>query len=165
MSTPATDQAVIVIPDMLWAKLVDELRRPHHRNLERVGFIDGVVGRDIAVATTIVIPDAELHRGYYDVSAAAMSQAGQHFRRYRLQRLAQVHTHERRWVGHSERDDAMAYSQEVGSISIVLPEHARHRPAIADAGVHLREQHGWRQLDRAEVAERIRIVPSFLDFR
>jgi hypothetical protein len=139
------------------------------REVEQVAYIDGVVFEDglqtRAVATTLTIPDAMLEAGRFDVSADGMSEAGRHFRRYQMQRLAQVHTHPTDWVGHSQWDDQRAYSQAVGALSIVLPDFARHRPSFEDAGVHLRAQRGWRQLSEDEKAKRIRVVPGYLDFR
>jgi hypothetical protein len=155
---------LIVVPDILWERLLDLLLEPSGK-VERVGFIDGVVTNDLAVATTVVVPNATLHRRFYDVSAAAMSEAGKHLRRHRLQRLAQVHTHEGSWAGHSPRDDALAYSRDDGSISIVVPYHAKHRPRLTDCGIHRCESGSWRQLTRAEVDALFQLAPSTLSFR
>src|SRR5262249_11798694 len=117
------------------------------------------------VVTTVTIPHAQVNQGNFRVTPEAMSQAGQHMRAFRLCRLAQVHTHPDAWTGHSPWDDEWAYSQLPGAISIVLPHYARRRPSLADAGIHLRTENGWRQLLPTEVAEYVRIVPSFFDFR
>jgi hypothetical protein len=155
---------MIVIPSSAWRRLIGEFLKTGPA-LERVGYFDGVRNKDIGVVTTVVIPEAELHPRYYRVSADAMSAAGQHLRRYDLVRLAQVHTHGGVWTGHSKRDDERAYSQRPGALSIVLPDHGLCCPGLGDAGVHLRERGGWRELAPDEVLERIRLVPDFLDFR
>lgn len=153
-----------MIGENLWERVLDLLLEPAG-SVERVGFIDGVVTSGISVATTVVVPNASLHGGFYDVSADAMSQAGKHMRRHGLQRIAQVHTHERAWVGHSNRDDTLAYSREDGAISIVVPHHGRQRTPLVACGIHVCEARRWRQLDQPEIDEFFRIVPSELNFR
>lgn len=155
---------MIVVPDTLWERLLDLLLEPTG-DVERVGFMDGVVAGGVMVATTVVVPDATLTPGYYDVSAEQMSEAGRHLRRHRLQRLAQVHTHGGIWTGHSERDDRLAYSHDDGALSIVVPFHARQRPQITACGVHECLGGTWRELSPAEAGKLLRVVPSALNFR
>jgi hypothetical protein len=155
---------VIVVPDALWVRLLDLLLEPRG-HVERVGFIDGVVIGDMMVATTVVVPDATLAAGHYDVSPEQMSQAGKHLRRHRLQRLAQVHTHEGQWTGHSGRDDRLAYSHDDAAVSIVVPFHARERTAITACGVHVCTGGTWHELNRLEKSELLRVVPGSLNFR
>ena len=155
---------MILIPDSLWEMLLDEFGRTIP-NVERVAYLDGVRVEDLSVVTTLTIPDADLHTGYYDVPAEAMSQAGRHFRTHQLSRIAQVHTHGNSNCHHSFRDDEKAYSLKDGAVSIVLPFHATGRPETEDGIVHLRRQGFWRPLDRDEASALIRVTPSFLDFR
>jgi hypothetical protein len=158
---------MITIPENLWSEMLTRFAK-ETRRVEQVCYFDGVVveGKTpIAVATTLTIPNAILHCGYFEVPAEAMSQAGKHMRALRLRRLAQVHTHPTEWTGHSPTDDARAYSQMNGAISIVLPDFGRGNPTLGDAGIHLRETQGWRQLDHDEASRQIRLVPSLFDFR
>lgn len=155
---------MIVLSELIWEALLDEFRWPRAA-LERVAYIDGVVCGDLKVATTVTLPVAAMHPTYFTVSGDAMSQAGQHFRRYGLERLAQVHTHPGRDVRHSRFDDQNAYSQMDGAISIVLPHHARRRPELNECGVHLRDGAGWRRLAATELEQTICALPGLLDFR
>lgn len=155
---------MILIPDALWNSLLDEFARVAP-TLERVAFLDGVREGDVAVVTTITIPAADLHPGFYDVSAEAMSQAGQHLRQYGLARIAQVHTHGGPDCFHSRHDDGNAYSQRPGSMSIVLPHHAAWRPGPTEGLVHVRRPSGWVPLHANEAATTIRRVPTLFDFR
>lgn len=155
---------MITIPELLWDQLLDEFARivlP----VERVAYLDGLRFGAYGVVTTVTIPDADLHPGYYDVSAAAMSQAGQHFREHGLARLAQVHTHGGPGCKHSLRDDSAAYSQVNGSVSIVLPDHADTRPLPTDGAVHIRRQNGWVLLGPLDANAAVCLVPSLLDYR
>jgi hypothetical protein len=149
---------------MLWEALLDEFRWPR-TDVERVAYIDGVGCAEISVATTLTFPNAEMHPRYFSVSADAMSEAGQHFRRFGLERLAQVHTHPGRNVDHSEFDDENAYSQMNGAISVVLPHYARYRPELKDCGVHITDELGWARLGASDIQKFIRVVPGCLDFR
>jgi len=156
---------MIVVSDLFWGVLLDNFAWPKSR-LERVAYIDGVAASDdLSVATTLVFPNAKLYERHFEVTAEAMSQAGRHFRAYHLQRVAQVHTHPGDWVDHSQYDDEMAYSQHLGAVSIVMPNHARSRPALSNCGVHVREEQGWRMLAQSEISSYISLVPGLLDFR
>lgn len=155
---------MIWIPEALWEQLLDEFHRVS-KTVERVAYLDGFRVGDDGVVTTVCIPDAELCPGYYNVSAQAMSQAGQHLRIYGMVRLAQVHTHGGAGCGHSPRDDAAAYSQRPGSVSIVLPFHGVSRPAPTAGAIHSRQEPGWVLLDAAQAPAACQLIPSFLDFR
>src|SRR5438105_998999 len=109
---------MITIPDCMWELLLDEFA-VEARQVEQVGYFDGVPFDVGGVVTTVTIPDADLRPRFFDVSPSAMSQAGKHFRAFRLVRLAQVHTHPEAWTGHSPHDDQRAYSQLEGALSIV----------------------------------------------
>lgn len=155
---------MIVLSQLIWDALLDKSQYPR-REVERVAYIDGIACGDIAIATTLTLPNAEMHPTYFTVSGKGMSEAGQHFRRFGLQRLAQVHTHPSWDVRHSPYDDENAYSQLEGSTSIVIPHHARHRTDLSECGVHVREASGWRRLSVKEIEHRIRLIPGYLDFR
>lgn len=155
---------MILLPVACWETLLDAFRHPW-RGVERVAFLDGVFDGLHGVVTTVTVPNARLARRYYDVSPDAMSEAARHMRRNGLVRVAQVHTHGGSWLDHSPRDDARAYSQKPGAISIVLPHHARGRPGLDESAVHLREPDGWRRLDPGEAAALVQLVPSFVDLR
>jgi hypothetical protein len=136
------------------------------REVEQVCYLDGVMAsQGDGVVTSITFPNAQLFPGRFEVSPDAMSEAGKHFRALKLKRLAQVRTHPGDWTGHSSWDDARAYSQLAGAVSIVLPHFARASPSILKAGVHVRMKNGWRALSVEEAARQVRIVPSTLDFR
>ncbi len=155
---------MITIPAQYWDRMLDEFAR-RKRAVEQVCYFDGIRCGEDGVVVTLTFPHAQLFPDHFEVSPDAMSQAGKHLRRFQTRRLAQVHTHPGSWVGHSAWDDAKAYSQLDGALSLVLPNHARARPRLEQAGVHVRTATGWEQLTTQNAAEVVRIVPSFLDFR
>lgn len=156
---------MILIPNTVWRLALDIFGSAENPEVEQVVFLDGVETPDVSVVTTLTVPNARLRVGAYDISAAAMSEAGKHLRRFRLLRLAQVHTHPGVWVGHSSKDCLRAYSQVPGALSIVVPNGGEDRSALQDCGVHLRTAHGWKQLTPAERDTIVSVVPSFFDFR
>jgi len=155
---------MIVLSEAIWQTLLDEFRWPRAA-VERIAYIDGIGCGDIKVATSLTLPNAAMHRTYFTVSGEAMSEAGQHFSRFGMERLAQVHTHPGRDMRHSPFDDENAYSQMNGAVSIVLPHHARFRPDLGECGIHVRDDSGWRRLNVGEIEPIIRILPGCLDFR
>jgi hypothetical protein len=160
---------MIVIPAACWQTMIDRFTGGQSGLHECVAFLDGVaLGPEPThggVVTTVTLPDADRQPGGWRVEAGRMSAAGQHLRGYKLVRLAQVHAHPGRSTRHSEIDDRLAYSQRPGTISIVLPTHAVTHPGLGDAGVHLRERDGWRELLPQEVGRHVEVVPSLLDQR
>lgn len=155
---------MIVLSEAIWQMLLDEFRWPR-ATVERIAYIDGIACGDIKVATSLTLPNAEMHRANFTVSGESMSEAGQHFTRFGMERLAQAHTHPSRDVRHSPFDDENAYSQMDGAVSIVLPHHARFRPDLAECGIHVRDDRGWRRLNVGEIETIIRVLPGCLDFR
>lgn len=159
---------MIVVPANCWQTMIERFASVA-RLPECVAFLDGVaLGPEPVhggVVTTVTLPDADQQRGGWWIDAERMSDAGQHLRAHRLVRLAQVHTHPGPWTGHSELDDALAYSQRIGTISIVLPSHALTHPGLGDASVHRREPDGWRELQTEEIGRYVKVVPSVLDHR
>lgn len=154
----------LVLPEAAWQHLLDEFAR-QRPGVERIAFLDGYRRDEVGVVTTVVVPDATCEPGYYTVTADQMREAGAHFRKYGMQRLAQVHTHGDCRLSHSDRDDKMAYSQREGALSLVLPDHAARRPRPSEGLLHLRTLDGWDAVDPAEAEMAITVVPSLLDFR
>ncbi|MDQ6797221.1 MAG: hypothetical protein M3011_04195, partial [Actinomycetota bacterium] len=154
----------LVLPEDAWEHVLDEFAR-QVPGIERIAFLDGYRRGDVAIVTTIVVPDATCEPGYYTVTSDQMRDAGAHFRRYGMQRLAQVHTHGNSRINHSGRDDQMAYSQREGALSLVLPYHATGRPHPSDGLLHLKMADGWHALDPAEAETVITVIASVLDFR
>jgi hypothetical protein len=137
---------------------------PH--NVEHVAYLDGVrLGDELAVGTTVVIPNATLEQGRYRVEPDNAAEAGRHMFELNITRLAQIHTHPNDHIAHSRVDDANAYSQQLGSLSIVLPFHARNRPTPNESGVHVRQSGGWNLMDASMAASYVSLLPSILDFR
>lgn len=155
---------MIVIPEGLWEALLDRFA-DQPPEVERIAFLDGYRVEGIGVATTLVLPEADCYPGFYTVRAAAMSAAGAHLRQYQMQRLMQVHTHGNAGLDHSVRDDQMAYSQRTGALSLVLPYHARRRPAPWVGQLHVRDRDGWHAVPEAEMSQFLTVVPALIDQR
>jgi hypothetical protein len=168
---------MLYIPEGLWRQMLAELGR-HHGSVERVAYLDGfrlgaidaaqddgaaAIRDTAAVVTTITIPPAELHPGWFRVAADDMRAAGRHLRTLRMTRLAQVHTHGTVYVDHSPTDDTDTYSQRVGAVSIVLPNHGADQQHLRGAGIHVRDRARWRRLSGDD--EIVIFVPDLIDLR
>lgn len=165
----------VLIPTGVWTTLLDEFSR-HDPRVERVAYLDGYTvdisgypsqswDTTTAVVTALVFPDAHLTAGNFTVSSEAMGEAGEHLRTRKMTRLAQVHTHGDNWVNHSSIDDANAYTQRPGAVSIVLPHHAVWRPDPVESGVLVRRVDGWWRVPSEQVKSYVELVPSTYDFR
>lgn len=155
---------MIYLPTAIWDQMLQIFAR-QRRYTEQVAYFDGVRTAGAGIVTTLTLPDANLSGQGFHVSSDAMTEAGAHLRTLHLSRLAQVHTHPERWVGHSVWDDTRAYSQQPGALSIVLPFYGRGKPNLPQVGIHVRTPDGWQQLSAEEVGSIIQVVPSKLDFR
>jgi len=155
---------MIILPDTLWSRLLDEFRWPR-KSVERVAYFDGVSAGTDAIITTLTFPNAQLEKSHFRVPPEAMSECGAHFRKFGMVRVAQVHTHPGDWVDHSPYDNQMAYSQHRGAISIVLPKHARKRPQLKDCGLHIRSVSSWERIPPEKADDVIHQIPGLLDFR
>ena len=156
---------MIIVPDAVWRRMLDVFvhKRKDH---EQVAYLDGYACSEaLGVVTTLTFPLARSQARHFVVTADAMSAAGKHLRAHRMRRLAQVHTHPAEWTGHSPFDDDNAYSQRPGAVSIVLPDYARGRPSPAEAGIHVRTEQGWTELDAAAAQAFIHVVPSEINLR
>lgn len=155
---------MLLIPSAIWNTLRDEFRSTSPA-LEQVAYLEGVRLDAIAVVTTISFPTVQATPGSYTVDASAAQETTRVIRPLGLTRLAQVHTHPGGSVRHSDIDDALAYSQKPGSISLVIGNGGRQRIGIEDCGVHVRFTDGWKLISPHEAEVHARIVPSFFDFR
>jgi hypothetical protein len=150
---------MIVIPLIFWETLLKRFTADQ-TNKERVAYFDGVPLGDVGVVTTITVPKAERHSNFFRVSAENMSAAGKHLAKHNLRRLAQVHSHGTLCVDHSKVDDERAYSQRLGSLSLVVPRHGKGVRRLNECGVHMRRETGWFRLSDEDIPTVIALVPS-----
>jgi hypothetical protein len=52
---------MILLSQMIWDMLLEEFRWPRSA-VERVAYLDGVACDDLKIATTVTLPNAEMHR-------------------------------------------------------------------------------------------------------
>ena len=152
---------MITIPECFWSRMLDEFSKDKRR-VEQVCYFDGVMLDTSGVVTTLTFPRADNHAGRFNVSAEAMSEAGKHLRQHCLRRLAQVHTHPAEY-GRGIPPGTTSWRTrkcraQFHRTTAVWPV----RPSLQDAGCHLRMDGGWRQLRPDELAEYLRVIPSFL---
>jgi len=155
---------MLIIPTFIWEGMQLEFQRNRQR-VEQVCFLEGYDLNSSKVVTTCTFPNAELHRQFFHIESQDISAAAKHLRKFDLRRLAQVHTHPTDWVGHSQYDDEHAYSQSEGALSIVLPNFGSKVVGLDQAGVLIRAQSEWLEIEPAERSRYVQIVPSRVDLR
>jgi hypothetical protein len=128
---------------------------------EGVVYWAGQVSRDRTIVLHAIAPDAETGPGFFrtsvEANAAVITQACS----LNLELVAQVHSHPRGWVDHSDGDNQMALKPFAGSYSIVVPSYgggSRHPEAW---GVYCWDGH--RFLSRS--GDTIAILPVASDLR
>lgn len=122
-----------------------------------------------AVVTSLLHPDAERTAGWYEQrDGIAWDRLYKFGYEHGLYYLMQLHTHP---VGystrHSPRDDAGAFCDRLGFISIVLPDFALYGIDLRSerVSVHERTAEGWRLWPHREALERLVVVPASLDLQ
>src|SRR5207245_2264274 len=73
------------------------------------------------IVTTVLVPRQRVGHGAFELTADGVRAMGRRLRDEGLVNLAQVHTHPTEGVEHSSWDDAHAFSQRDGVLSIVWP--------------------------------------------
>ena len=155
---------MLIIPSSVWEGMQSEFQKRRSR-VEQVCFLEGYEFRGQKVVTTFTFPRAELRRDFFHIDSEQISRAALHLRAFNLRRLAQVHTHPRDWVGHSEYDNDHAYSQSEGALSIVLPNYGLRTVNLDKAGVLVRTLSEWLEINPEDKANFVVIVPSKVDLR
>lgn len=117
------------------------------------------------IVTTVLAPEQEVSPGHFELTTEAVRAMSRALREAGLVNVAQIHTHPDAWVGHSQWDDAHAYSLREGSLSIVWPRYGMDLPPQSAWGVHARLAGDWMELSEREAGRRVRILPSVVDLR
>jgi len=152
----------LIISEILWDEIC-QLLKEEKREVEQVLFIEGLIFGSRRIATSIIIPDAHLSRGNYQISSDSILECSELIKGFNLKRVAQVHTHPGSNVSHSNYDDRNAYSFVDGSISIVIPNYGSQNFDLSDCGVHEYMSGAW--LRHNSATPTIQIVPSIKDYR
>lgn len=155
---------MLIIPTSIWEGMQLDFQRNRQR-VEQVCFLEGYEVNDFKVVTTCTFPNAKLDPRFFHIESEDISAAAKHLRKFDLRRLAQVHTHPTDWVGHSQYDDEHAYSQSEGALSIVLPNFGSQVVGLDQAGVFIRTQTKWFEIETEHRSQYVQIVPSRVDLR
>lgn len=165
-----------LIPDEIIGRVEAWFQEAGRAGVEDIAILAGyTTASGDAIAATALHPDAEREVGWYEQRdgpqwGALYTFAHQHGMHY----LLQIHTHPPgSSTHHSHRDDAGAFSDEPGFVSIVIPDFAERGLDLADPAATIHERtrvtanntRGWRVWSREEVLDRIRVVPLEKDYQ
>ncbi|MDB4913706.1 MAG: hypothetical protein JWM95_1350 [Gemmatimonadetes bacterium] len=120
---------------------------------------------ELAVVTTLIVPDADTSTGAVQTSAAVNAEAIGAVAGTPLVLLGQAHSHPSRWVGHSSVDDRDTFAQFPGALSVVVPYYGRHGMELASCGVHRHIEGTYRRIRDTDVEEHLRVLPGVRDMR
>lgn len=120
---------------------------------------------NLAVVTTLVVPDADTRDGCVFTSAATNAEALTVAVNTPLVLLGQAHSHPFDFIGHSRVDDRDTFAQFPGSISVVVPFYGRSGMNLLECGVHRHTGGKYHRIGTAHIDEHIRILPGAVDFR
>ncbi|MDB4914948.1 MAG: hypothetical protein JWM95_2592 [Gemmatimonadetes bacterium] len=120
---------------------------------------------DLAVVTTLIVPDADTSTGAVRTSAAVNAEAVGALAGTPLVLLGQAHSHPSRWVEHSSVDDRDTFAQFPGALSVVAPHYGRKGMKLASCGVHRHIDGTYRRIRGAQVEEHLRLLPAVRDLR
>ncbi len=143
------------------ARLLDTfaLRQPS----EGVVYWFGIERGDVAVVTTLIVPDADTEGGTVRTSAQANGSAIRVVVDTPLVYLGQAHSHPGWHVGHSSVDDTDTFARCDGVVSVVVPWFGRYGLHLDACGVH-RHVRG-RFVRITDVHDHLRVIPGFADLR
>ncbi|MEW6732143.1 MAG: hypothetical protein AB1489_12515 [Acidobacteriota bacterium] len=117
------------------------------------------------IITTCIVPRAETTWGSFITSAASNAEVIAFLALYKLELLAQVHTHPEDLVDHSAGDDAGALMPFENFLSIVVPKYgsAGILP-LNQCGVHRYESGRFRRLSNVEIEVGFKLIPIIHNF-
>lgn len=120
---------------------------------------------EIAVVTTLVVPDADTSWGCIRTSPQANAQALSVIVGTPLILLGQAHSHPGSGVRHSPTDDKETFASFDGAISVVVPHYGREGINLEACGIHRHTGGAFRFIEASEISEHIKVLPGEADFR
>jgi hypothetical protein len=127
------------IPLLLWEKLVDQLKCRGHGSRESGAFLLGNVGGseiEHFIAYDDLDPSA-LDTGIIAFQGAGFVPLWNFCALHKMQVLADVHTHERKWTGQSETDRTNPMIELPGHVALILPNFAQgDRSSLMRVGIY-----------------------------
>jgi hypothetical protein len=143
------------------AKLLDSfaVRCPS----EGVVYWFGIETANLAVVTTLVVPDADTSSGRVRTSVVANAEATSLLVDTPLVYVGQAHSHPGAAVSHSDVDNEETFAQFDGVLSIVVPWFGRYGLHLEECGIHRRMSGHFHRI--RDISEHVRIIPGFADLR
>jgi len=133
------------------------------RPSEGVVYWFGIETPEIAMVTSLIIPDADTANGCVRTSAEANAAAITLTVDTALVYLGQAHSHPGSFVSHSATDDSDTFARFDGAISVVVPWFGRYGFHLEEWGVY--RHTGGRFRSVADVEGHLRMIPGVVDLR
>ncbi len=156
-------QHPLLVPVLLWARLLLELRSRAGGRRESGAFILGVRGSSATKARRYICYDdlypSALESGVVRMNASGFKRLWRECKRCGMHVVADVHSHPTEWVGQSESDRTNPMISEIGHLAFIVPDYARGwRLSLSGTGIYeYRGKHRWHDLNTSVRRARVRL--------
>lgn len=120
---------------------------------------------EVAVVTTLIVPDADTSWGCIRTSPQANAQALSAIVGTPLMLIGQAHSHPGRDVRHSPTDDRETFASFDGAISVVVPNYGQEQIDLEICGIHRHSGSAFQYIEATEISDHIQVLPGEADFR
>lgn len=120
---------------------------------------------EVAVVTTLVVPDADTSWGCIRTTPQVNAQALSAITGTPLILIGQAHSHPGSGVRHSETDDRETFASFDGAISVVVPHFGREGINLESCGIHRHAGGEFQYIEPSEISHHICVLPGEADFR
>lgn len=132
---------------------------------EGVVYWFGFEFEEVAVVTTLVVPDADTSYGCIRTSPEANAQALSAIVGTPLMLIGQAHSHPGSGVRHSDTDDRETFAGFDGAISVVVPHFGKEGINLETCGIHRHTGGAFQFIESSEISRHINVLPGEADFR
>lgn len=132
---------------------------------EGVVYWFGFEFEEVAVVTTLVVPDADTSYGCIRTSPEANVQALSAIVGTPLMLIGQAHSHPGSGVRHSDTDDRETFAGFDGAISVVVPHFGREGINLETCGIHRHTGGAFQFIEPSEISRHINVLLGEADFR
>jgi hypothetical protein len=156
---------IVYVPQPIWEETLEWIRHYGRHASEGLVFWGGVTdGIGSATVTCLVAPNHAAMGGTVKLLPELSRALVRSHRHLDLKLLAQVHSHDGKWVDHSAGDDEHAASFHDGFLSLVVPDFGSGVTRPNECGVHefRRDLGRFERLVNAEIQRRLHLEPMFV---
>lgn len=120
---------------------------------------------EIAVVTTLVVPNADTRWGCIRTTPQVNAQALSAIVGTPLMLVGQAHSHPGSTVRHSDTDDKETFASFDGCVSVVVPHFGKEGINLETCGIHRHINGAFHYIETSEISDHISVLLGEADFR